>query len=736
MSWITPLLLMSVMLLALAAGWARRLERSRMARTVDQRRDARERGSHEARLQHPHIDLTRCMGCGICVTACPEEGVLDVLHGQARVVHGSRCVGHSRCADDCPVDAIAVTLSGVEDRTDLPAIEADFEAIGTPGLFLAGEVTGFALVRTAIAQGAAVAREVARRLAGAGQGDEEVLDLLVVGAGPAGIACSLAAVESGLRHVVIDQDRLGGTVAHYPRQKLVMTQPVELPLHGRLDRTTYTKEELIEIWAAVSKKHALPIVTGERLEGIERREDGALLVRTSHGERVARNVCLALGRRGTPRRLDVQGEDSTKVAYGLMDARAFEGKHVLVVGGGDSAIEAALGLGAQRGTTVTLSYRRPSFFRIKARNEARILEAFRDGSVQARLGSTVSSIGDGHVVLNTEDGPVELPNDQVFVLAGGIPPFKLLEGCGVSFDPSMRRPIEEPTERGTGLMKALAVAFLLALATLLWSIAYGEYYDAPAHLRSELAAHDLLRPARNLGLACGIAAVLAVLLNLAYLARRGRRRWIRFGSLRGWMSLHVATGVSGFLFAAIHGGFLVRDTAGGHAMVAMGILVATGAVGRYLYSFVPRAANGRELALEEIQSRLAGLEGEWDADHPDYRHRVRGEVARLVAEGHWSRSLWRRVLATVTAQRRLQSTLRGLRAEGECMGVPLERINDVLGLAQRAHRTALGAARYEELRGMLASWRYLHRWGALLFVLVLGIHIVMAVRYAHFGAAS
>ncbi|MFT6109933.1 MAG: Pyruvate/2-oxoacid:ferredoxin oxidoreductase delta subunit, partial [Planctomycetota bacterium] len=138
MSWITPLLLMSVMLLALAAGWARRLERSRMARTVDQRRDARERGSHEARLQHPHIDLTRCMGCGICVTACPEEGVLDVLHGQARVVHGSRCVGHSRCADDCPVDAIAVTLSGVEDRTDLPAIEADFEAIGTPGLFLAG----------------------------------------------------------------------------------------------------------------------------------------------------------------------------------------------------------------------------------------------------------------------------------------------------------------------------------------------------------------------------------------------------------------------------------------------------------------------------------------------------------------------------------------------------------------------------------------------------------------------
>jgi hypothetical protein len=202
------------------------------------------------------------------------------------------------------------------------------------------------------------------------------------------------------------------------------------------------------------------------------------------------------------------------------------------------------------------------------------------------------------------------------------------------------------------------------------------------------------------------------------------------------MTLHVATGIGAFLLALVHGGFVVRDTAGGHALLAMVVLVTTGAIGRYLYAFVPRAANGRELALEEVQSRLAGLEGEWDADHPEFRHRVRGEVARLVAEGHWSRSLPRRVWATLTAQRRLRATLRDLHAEGRAAGVPEERIGEVLALARRAHGTALAAARYEDLRGMLSGWRYLHRWVALLFVLVLAVHVVTALQYAQLGGGS
>jgi hypothetical protein len=201
------------------------------------------------------------------------------------------------------------------------------------------------------------------------------------------------------------------------------------------------------------------------------------------------------------------------------------------------------------------------------------------------------------------------------------------------------------------------------------------------------------------------------------------------------MTLHVATGISSFLLAFVHGGFVARDTAGGHALMAMTVLVTTGAIGRYLYSFIPRAANGRELALEEVQSRLAGLEGEWDADHPEFRHRVRDEVARLVSEGHWARSLSRRLWATLTAQSRLRKALHDLHAEGQDAGVPESRISDVLALARRAHSTALGVARYEELRGMLSGWRYLHRWVAVLFMLVLAVHIVTAVRYAHLGGA-
>jgi len=705
-----------------------------MARTAEERVDARARGSHEARLQHPHIDLTRCMGCGLCVAACPEEGVLDVLHGQARVVHGARCVGHGRCAEVCPVDAIAVALGDVSERTDLPALEDDFEAIGTPGLFLAGEVTGFALVRTAIAQGTAVAREVARRRAGEPPRSEaDTLDLVVVGCGPAGIACSLATHEADLAFEAIDQDRFGGTVAHYPRQKLVMTQPVELPVHGKLERTTYTKEELIELWRDVAERHHLPLSEGERLTAISRDLDGALRVHTDRGERRAWNVCLALGRRGTPRKLGAPGEERCKVTYDLVDARAFAGQDVLVVGGGDSAIEAAVGLSLQPDTRVTLSYRKDAFFRLKARNEAAVRDAEADGAIDVRYGSSVARIDEGSVTLDTPDGPVELRNDHVFVFAGGIPPFKLLEDCGVSFDPSLRRPVELPGERGSGLARALAWALFLCLAVLAWTLLHRGYYDAPVHARGDLDGHAWLRPARGVGLAAGIAAVAAVALNLAYLLRRARRGPLRFGSLRVWMTAHVATGIGAFLMAAVHGGFVVRDTAGGHAILAMGVLVTTGAIGRYLYAFVPRAANGRELHLEEVQARLAGLDGEWEADHPEFRARARDEVARLTAEGHWSRSLWRRIAAAVGAERRLRVALDALREEGAREGVPAARVADVLALARRAHRVSLAAARYEDLRGMLAGWRYLHRWVALLFVLLLGVHVVAALRYADLG---
>ena len=317
MGW-TILTLLALGLAAVVATLAqRRQELAAMGRHQAELERAKERGSHAARLQYPQVDLAKCIGCGSCVKACPEEGVLELIHGQAIVVHGARCVGHGRCAEECPTAGIVVRLGDLEERRDIPALTDKLESTRTPGLFLAGEVTGFALVRTAVGHGMAVAEEVARRRT---MDERDELDLLIVGAGPAGLACALEAKEQGLSFLLVDQDRLGGTVAHYPRRKLVLTQPMELPRHGPLKRTSYQKEDLIALWTQLAEREQLPLRTGLQLETVEH-GPGGLTAHFAGGERLtARNLCLALGRRGTPRKLGVPGEELTKVCYGLVDA--------------------------------------------------------------------------------------------------------------------------------------------------------------------------------------------------------------------------------------------------------------------------------------------------------------------------------------------------------------------------------------------------------------------------------
>ena len=266
MNWFAFAVPLGLLLLAIAALLRRRAELHGYEESLAARAEAKGRGSHRARLQHPKVDLTQCIGCGACVRACPEDGVLALAFGQAVVVHGARCVGHGACATACPTNAIALTLGDVKERRDLPAIDDKLEAVGVPGLFLAGEITGFALVRTAVGHGTLVAREVAARIAAAPSAQDE-LDLLVVGLGPAGLACLLAAKEQGLRAVGLDQAaEVGGTVAAYPRKKLVMTQPMDLPLHGRLGRLEYTKEELVLLWQELAQQHKLDVRTGTALQ--------------------------------------------------------------------------------------------------------------------------------------------------------------------------------------------------------------------------------------------------------------------------------------------------------------------------------------------------------------------------------------------------------------------------------------------------------------------------------------
>jgi len=725
------------------AVWARLREKRREAQVGAEVLAARERGSDRARLQYPHVDLSRCLGCGLCVKACPEEGVLEVVLGQARVVHGARCVGHGRCAAECPVDAIALTLGDISERTDLPAIGDDLEAVGNPGVFLAGEVTGFALVRTAVRQGVSVGREVARRAASLNRSrDTAVHDLVIVGAGPAGLACALAAREAGLDFVVLEQaPRLGGTVASYPRQKLVMTQPMDLPLHGRLAEATYSKETLVELWEQLAATHSLPVQLGGALQGIQRRNTSrsgvehateVLEVTTDAGVHRARNVCLAIGRRGSPRKLGVPGEELPKVAYSLLDAGSYAGRNVLVVGGGDSAVEAALGLSAQPRTTVTVSYRKGDFFRLKAANEARVRAALADGRLAAAFRTEVATIEPERVLLREADGgTLSLPNDDVFIFAGGEVPSELLARCGVSLDPALRAPVELPGERGTGIVQALGGAALVAAAVAGFGAWQRDYYALDALARAAHPDHGWLRPSRAVGLALGVCALLAIIANLLYLVRRNTG-W-SFGSLRVWMTVHVTSGVSALLLALLHGGFAPRITSGGRALGALAFLAATGAIGRYLYAFVPRAASGRELALEEIQTRLAALDQEWEGDHPEYRNRVRQRVAELVAATHFSRGLLQRIRGALASSAAFQGLERELRSLGQQEGAPTSRVESLLVLARRSHRAALGATWFDELRGLMATWRYLHRWVALLMVILVGVHVLAAIRYGRLG---
>ena len=371
MSWPFLIALVVALGVALLIVASRRAELSRMSDTVQARDKAVRLGSDKAQLQHPVVDLSRCLGCGTCVAACPEDNVLELVHGQAMVVNGARCVGHAACERECPVSAITVTLSDLDKRDDVPVINEDLEAAGSPGLFLAGEVTAHALIKTAITHGTAVAAEVARRVEEVPTHAEDVLDLCVVGAGPAGLACSLEAKRLGLLSVTLEQENtVGGTVAKYPRRKLVVSQPVEMPMCGVLKRKSYTKEELMRMWTGMAAQHDLPIHVGQVFEGLERDHRGYFVVQTATHTFVARHVCLALGRRGVPQKIGVPGEDSSKVAYSLLDANSYQERRALVVGGGNSAVEAALGLAEQPGTDVTLSYRKEDVLPHSSRDPA------------------------------------------------------------------------------------------------------------------------------------------------------------------------------------------------------------------------------------------------------------------------------------------------------------------------------------------------------------------------------
>lgn len=399
--------------------------------------EARAYGLHEPASLHPVIDPAVCIGTGSCVDVCPEGQVLGIRHGQAVAIAPASCIGHGLCERACPVEAITLVFGTRTRGVDLPRIQGDFQT-NVPGMYIVGELGGMGLIRNAFEQGRQCIEAIAAKSKPAGGGD---LDLVIVGAGPGGLAASLYAKEAGFRFVTLDKEPdLGGTVRHYPRKKLVMTAPVKVPGFGKLGAKEVQKEDLIDTWNRVAREAQLPIVTNRTVRAVKPNGQG-FVVETNADSYRARRVILAIGRRGIPRKLGVPGEELPNVQYALAEPESFEGDNILVVGGGDSAVEAAVALAEQPGNKVRMSYRKDQFSRIKAKNRQHIDEAMRSGAVEVQWSTDVARIEPDKVWLERAPAaPYSVPTDQVFVFAGGELPTPFLRACGIEIDTKFGAP--------------------------------------------------------------------------------------------------------------------------------------------------------------------------------------------------------------------------------------------------------------------------------------------------------
>jgi thioredoxin reductase (NADPH) len=398
----------------------------------------------------PVINATLCIGCGSCVEVCPEQGTLEMVSGKAILAHPERCTGHAKCAEVCPTQAIALSRGGVLQRMRVPLVKDDFES-NVPGLFIIGELGGLGLIKTAVNEGKLAIDHVKKRLdaerpaakngtSGNGHGQSVVApgpydsaapaDVLIVGAGPAGLSASLSAQAAGLRYVTLEQGEVAATIRQYPRHKFLMAEPIEIPLYGPLYVADGTKESLLSVWETIIKNTGVRIETNRRVERIVR-NGGSFRVESGDSAYHAKYIVLAMGRRGAPRRLGVPGEELGNVAYRLIEAESYNDADVLVVGGGDSAIEAALALGRSGRNRVTLAYRGEEFGRLRDRNREQLEAVEREGKLTVLRKTNLLGIKPEGVLLDCAGKLQELKNQFVFILIGGTSPEEFLQKTGV-----------------------------------------------------------------------------------------------------------------------------------------------------------------------------------------------------------------------------------------------------------------------------------------------------------------
>jgi len=403
-------------------------KQKRESKEVDVRiAQAKEDGVNEPVSLYPVVDPNRCIGSGACITSCPEHDVLGIRNGKATIINATRCIGHGACLRACPMEAISLWIGTEKRGVDLPHVTPTFET-NVPGIFIAGELGGMGLIRNAVTQGKEAVENIVKTINRNSKAD---YDLIVVGAGPAGISATLAAKKANLKVLTLEQGTLGGTVFTFPRSKIVMTHPMDLPLYGKVKLKETSKTQLLELWKTVISKNDIIIKENSKVEAIISEGEHYKIETVNGDSYTTKTVLLAIGRRGTPRKLNVPGEDTEKVAYRLLEPEEIINKKILIVGGGDSAIESALLLIDQN--KVTLSYRSNAFSRLKPKNAEKINAAIKSGLIDVKLNTNVVSIDTNtvHYTENDSKEQLKLENDLVYIFAGGELPTQFLKKIGI-----------------------------------------------------------------------------------------------------------------------------------------------------------------------------------------------------------------------------------------------------------------------------------------------------------------
>ncbi len=695
---------------------------------------AKKEGRAQPATLHPVIDPDKCMSSLSCLAVCPEGDILGVVEGKAALVNPAACIGHGKCALECPIDAISLVIGTEERGVDLPEVDEFFET-SRPGVHIVGELGGMGLIKNAVTQGLQCADALGAKVRPQGG----IHDVIIVGSGPAGIACALGLKKAGLSFRILDRETsLGGTIAQYPRQKVVMTERVELPIFGKFGDTLISKEELVESMTKAVQKGGLHIDLGVQVTGITG-QDGAFTVATNKGPVSTRKVVLAAGRRGTPRKLGCKGDDLPKVTYRLIDASQYEGKRVVVVGGGDAALEAAIQLAEETDAEVVLSYRQAEFGKARDANKKRIKELADDGRVTLFLPSKPKEVTPDAVHLEVAEGRVmKLPNDYVIACLGGELPAEFLKACGVSMKKYTGQEIGAGKKAAKGGVKeqqlknqkrlAFALFTLGCLITATLAVVGFDYYQLGKAARLAHPLHRLLKPSGTWGHGVGIVATLFMLSNFLYSVRKRVEAFKGAGPIRNWLTFHQFVGLMSPLAIAFHAAFMSNNLLATTTAAAVSIVVATGVVGRFIYGLVP-SENGRAQELGEVVARWEKLKSRLAHLMSDVTDPV-GLTLLLDAAGTTVHDM---ALPTLLVKMPLDAAKARREAKKVRGAFPdAAEYQDFEASYTRLRTLRYQVTFYKKLKRFMAAWRVFHVVLAVMLVFLIAAHIAVSLYFGYF----